>query len=63
MEYIDGDSSEDANDGDNSDSEYIPPQRLRGGCDDDNYVEGDDIQFEVGDDFEYDDECVFSTWF
>ena len=44
-----------------SDSEYISPQRLRGGCDDDNYVEGDDIQFEVDDDFEYDEESAFAA--
>jgi hypothetical protein len=44
-----------------SDSEYIPPQRLRGGCDDDNYDEGDDIQFEVDDDFEYDEESACSA--
>jgi hypothetical protein len=61
VEYIDEDSSGDENDGDYSDSEYIPPQRLRGGCDDDNYVEGDDIQFEVDDDFEYDEESAFSA--
>jgi hypothetical protein len=61
VEYIDEDSSGDENDGDNFDSEYIPPQRLRGGCDDDNYVEGDDIQFEVDDDFEYDEESACSA--
>ncbi len=37
--------SEDENSSVASDSEYIPPQRLRGGCDDDNYDEGEDIQF------------------
>ncbi len=31
-----------------SESEYDPPQRLRGGCDDDNYDDGEDIQVEVG---------------
>ena len=36
----------------NSDSEYIPPQRLRGGFDDDSYDEGEGIQF--ADEFEYD---------
>ncbi len=44
-----------------SDSEYFPPQRLRGGCHDDSYDEGDDIQVEVEDDFEYDEESACSA--
>jgi hypothetical protein len=52
VEYIDEDFSGEENDGVNSDSEYIPPQRLRGGFDDDNYDEGEGIQF--ADEFEYD---------
>jgi hypothetical protein len=44
-----------------SDSEDDPPQRLRDGCDDDYYDEGEDIEVEVDDDFEYDEESAFSA--
>jgi hypothetical protein len=58
---LDENFSEDAEINIGSDSEYDPPQRLRGGCDDDNYDEGDDIQVEVEDDFEYDEESACSA--
>ena len=61
VEYIDEDFSGNENDSVTSDSEYIPPERLRGGCDDDNYDEGDDIQFAVEDDFQYDEESACSA--
>jgi hypothetical protein len=61
VEYIDEDSSGEENNGVNSDSEYISPQRLRGGCDDDSYDEGEDIQFEDADEFEYDEESACSA--
>ncbi len=59
VDYVDDGFSEGENSSVASDSEYIPPQRLRGGCDDDNYDEGDDIQFE--DEFEYDEESACSA--
>jgi hypothetical protein len=58
---LDENFSEDAEISIGSDSEYDPPQRLRGGCDDDNYDEGDDIQVEVEDDFVYDEESAISA--
>ena len=61
VEYIDEDFSSNENDSVTSDSEYIPPERLRGGCDDDNYDEGDDIQFADEDDFQYDEESACSA--
>ncbi len=48
-------------DSNGSDSEDHPLQKLRGGCDDDNYDEGDDIQVEVEDHFEYDEESACSA--
>ncbi len=57
--YSDEDLSGEESSSVTSDSEYIPPQRLRAGCDDDNYDEGGDIQFE--DEFEYDEESACSA--
>ncbi len=61
VEYIDEDFSGEESNSVAYDSEYIPPQRLRGSCDDDNYDEGDDIQVEVENDFRHDEESAFSA--
>jgi hypothetical protein len=61
VDYIDEDFSGEENSSVASGSEYIPPQRLRGGCDDDNEDDGDDIQFEDVDEFEYDEESACSA--
>ncbi len=58
VDYVDDDFSEE-NKSEDSDSEYISPQRLRGGCDNDYNDEGDDMQ--VDDDFVYDEESALSA--
>jgi hypothetical protein len=59
VDYLNDDDSEMESSSVASDSEYIPPQRLRGGFDDDFYGEGEDIQVE--DEFEYDEESAISA--
>ena len=51
VDYLNDDDSEMESSSVASESEYIPPQRLRGGFDDDNYDKGEGIQF--ADEFEY----------
>jgi hypothetical protein len=58
VDYLDDDFSEE-NKSEDSDSEYISPQRLRGGCDNDYNDEDDDIQ--VDDNVVYDEEPALSA--